>query len=149
MDDRDASTYYITTDLALSHRERLDDLVESLCSRGNLSPLGESLKGDDDRWYVTVNSDTETSDPATHLTELLDAIESLTPDMRRRWDTIEQRALDMGFWCSGEPWCFQRSLTSELLTRIGAAGLTLGWTLYSAESARRAEAERADRERPS
>ncbi len=119
---------YLNTDLDLVSEQDLRPLTEAFKASG-LSPLHVAA-ADDGRWFATLETDQQFSEPEQTVAVMLTVIEQLVPALRHCWDRCELREFNIGYDCGNEPWAFNQGLSNSLLGRIAAAGATLRITIY-------------------
>jgi len=121
---------YCNTDLELMSSHDLTALAAALTARG-VEPLHGVSRIDDDSWQAWFETmPTFHTEPEPNIAAMLDAVESLPPELRADWDGCTSRIFNLGYDCGDEPWAFNRSLSAGLLARITAAGASLTITLY-------------------
>ena len=132
---------YLNTDLDLVSADELAPLAAAFESRGLLR-LHVSRR-DDGLCHATFEDGAQHAEPAPNVAAMLAVVESLERPMRVVWDGCVVRRLDVGYECGAEPWGFGQELSSGLLARMAALGLSLRITLYPPAPA----SEGADRAR--
>jgi hypothetical protein len=119
---------YINTDLDLTSSEDLSELAATLDAHG-VSPL-HVTRGEDGLWYATFETDEQFDEPEPNIAALLAAIDSLEASESQTWRSCQRREFNIGYDCGDEPWSFNQSLSSAILSRIGETGAALRLTLY-------------------
>lgn len=121
---------YCNTDLELMSSHDLTALAAALTLRG-VEPLHGVSRIDDTSWQTWFETmPTFHTEPEPNIAAMLDAVESLPPELRADWDGCTTRIFNLGYDCGDEPWAFNQSLSAGLLARIAAAGASLTITLY-------------------
>ena len=124
----DNEIQYLNTDLDLTSAEDLTALVAGFEARG-VHPL-HAAPSDDGLWYATFETYECYFEPETHIAAMLNALDSLPPELQAVWSRCTRRQFDIGYDFGTEPWGFHQDLSSELLGRMAAAGASLRVTIY-------------------
>jgi hypothetical protein len=124
----DDTICYLNTDLDLASPIDLFALLSALEAAG-LPPL-HSARREDGRWHATCETAEQFSEPEQNIAAILAVIEALPYGPRAVWSACTRRELNVGFDCGAKPWAFNQALSSDLLRRIAAVGLSLRVTLY-------------------
>ena len=86
--------------------------------------------GEDGFWYATFEMEDTFEEPDANIQAMLEVIESLAPEHKQIWSGCDLREFNIGYDCGDEPWAFNQSLSSKVLSRIATAAASLRWTLY-------------------
>ena len=123
---------YLNTDLDVAAVRNLVPLAEALTARGmyQLHPPHDR----EGRCFVAFETDTTHSEPQTNISEMLDAIESLTDDIAALWSECSLREFNIGYDCGSRPRALHNGLSNDVVRRVAAAGATVRFTLYAPES---------------
>lgn len=128
----DDTIRYLNTDLDISSREQLTDLVSALTSRG-MFLLFRPVKGDDTLWHATFETEADFDEPEPNIAAMVGVIESFDEPLRQAWSRCLVREFNIGYDCGAKPWAFSQALSSELLGRMAAIGASLRLTFYPPE----------------
>ena len=126
-------THYLNTDLDLVSAHSLEALAAAFDSKGAF-PLHVDQR-DDGRWYSTLETEEQFSEPEPNIAAFLAVIEAFDDRAREVWWACDCREFNIGYNCGDEPWAFNHGLTAAILARISALGISLRITLYPAEGA--------------
>ena len=124
-------TQYLNTDLDLASAQSLEALAGAYRSQG-VPPLHVEQR-DDGRWFATLETEEQFSEPEPNITAFLTVIEGFAGPMRDSWLACEVREFNIGYDCGDEPWAFNHGLTTATLARMAVLGISLRITLYPAE----------------
>lgn len=121
---------YINTDLDLRSPHPIDLLVHALSARGIWS--SHNTAGDNGNFYSTLEVSTEEylRHPEATIAGFLDAIESLSDEIKLLWNNCDLREFNIGYDCGEEPWAFNNGFSNAIVTRLANAGATLRITIY-------------------
>jgi len=122
---------YLNTDLDLGSAQSLEALAGAFRSQGVVSLHVEQR--DDGRWFATLETGEQFSEPEPNITAFLNVIEAFAGPLRESWLACDVRECNIGYDCGDEPWAFSHGLTAATLARMGALGISLRITLYPAE----------------
>lgn len=122
-------THYLNTDLDLWSREDLRPLTRALLRAGMFSLHVGMEERHEWRAPLEVNQDLRT--PQATMSAMLNAIESLKPAARARWNRCRRRDLNIGYECGDSPHRIEHGVPRRMLERIATLGLSLRVTLYS------------------
>ena len=120
---------YLNTDLDLASVQDLTALVAAF-EVGGVWPLHEVVLYEDDQWHVSLETNEQYTTPEDSIAVMLSVIEGFDEPIRSIWACCTKREFNMGYDCGAEPWAFSQGLSAELVRRVGAAGASVGWTLY-------------------
>lgn len=126
---------YINTDLDLVSPHDLTPLAAALEIMG-ISHINLRKK-EDGYWYATLETLTNHAEPEVALTEMLNAVETLSAEVYNLWSQYAMRKFDIGYKCGSEPFSFQQTLTNSTLSRIANVNAEITITLYGSAIARR------------
>ncbi|MCI4663989.1 MAG: hypothetical protein MRY74_04635 [Neomegalonema sp.] len=129
---------YLNTDLDVTATQDPAMLVEQL-QRAGLFALHVEPSNDGATWAITFECDGTAEDageasPAQTITELLDAVEGVTGDARRVWDSATLRVFNIGVESVEQRGPHYIDVPQTLLTRIAALGADLRVTFYGPSS---------------
>jgi len=96
-----------------------------------LLPLHVS-QDDDGVWRATFETNQQHAEPEPNIAAFLAVIDSLDPALRSTWHQCASREFNIGYDFGPEPWAFNQHVSSEILRRMGGAGVSLRITLYPA-----------------
>jgi hypothetical protein len=122
---------YLNTDLELVAEQSLEALAAALEARGIFPLHIDQL--DNGRWYATLETEEQFTQPEPNIAAILAVLESLDPHSREVCSACTSRELNIGYMCGDEPWAFNQQLTATTLGAIAALGISLRVTLYPAE----------------
>jgi len=88
---------------------------------------------DDGRWFATLETGEQFSEPEPNITAFLNVIEAFADPVRESRLSCDVREFNLGYDCGDEPWAFNHGLTAATLARMVALGISLRITLYPAE----------------
>jgi hypothetical protein len=120
--------HYLNTDLDLVSSQDLEPLAASFGTE-LVFPLHVD-KRDDGRWYATLETEENFSEPECNITAFLEAIEAFDDRARDHWLACESREFNIGYDCGDEPRAFNQGLTAATIARMAALGISLRITLY-------------------
>jgi hypothetical protein len=119
---------YLNSDLDLISSNDLNALAAAL-EKGGVFPLG-IRQGNDGQWWVTFETKKYHAEPEPNISAMLAVVETLPGALRLVWDNCKLREINIGYDCGAEPWAFSQGLSSALLGRMAAVGVSLRFTLY-------------------
>jgi len=120
---------YLNTDLVLISTRDLTALAAAF-EAGGVSPLYEVLPYEDDQWHVSLETNEQYATPEDNIAAMLSVIEGFDDPIRAIWASCTKREFNIGYDCGAKPWAFSQGLSAELVRRVGAAGASVGLTLY-------------------
>lgn len=124
----DGKICYLNTDLVLASEHDLTALARAFEAGGSFSL--QTALGDDGLWHAAFETNESHEEPEANIAEMLAVVDSLSPPLRKDWENCTLREFNIGFDCGDEPWAFNQSLSSGLLSRISAASASITLTMY-------------------
>lgn len=85
---------------------------------------------DDAVWRARFETNQGHAEPDPNIAAFLAVIDSLDPELRSIWQRCTSREFNIGYDFGPEPWAFNQHVSSEILRRMGGAGVALRITLY-------------------
>jgi hypothetical protein len=120
---------YLNTDLDLVSADDLTPLAAALEAAGLLRlHVG---KQDDGLWHARFEPSEQHESPEESIAALLPPIESLIGPLSDAWAGCLERELSIGYQSGHAPRPLEHAISSPLLGRAAALGVSLGIVLYS------------------
>lgn len=124
----DGTINYLNSDLELTSADDLTTLAAALEAAG-LVALHVTLR-EDGLWNTWLETRERYTEPEPNIAAMVDVVESLAAPLRSIWERCSHREFNIGYDCGMEPWAFNQGLSSALLGRMAAMGVSLRITLY-------------------
>jgi len=123
--------HYLNTDLDLTAPCDLAPLAQALAEKG-LGALHVSQVAED-AWCAVFETDEVFDEPQSNIKHMLAAIESLSDEPGRLWQSCTVRDFHLGYECGDQPHVLGQSLDTPTLARIAAVGGAVRISLYAAD----------------
>ena len=127
-----ADTSFLNADLMIRSSCDLSNFSKELEQRGFMA-LGDGHQMDDGLWIAEFELDSASGDE--HFLQVIDGvlrcIEGLPELLKKQWNELQDRTLDLGFEAGTETRHYTRQISLSFLERMVAAGLVLAITIYS------------------
>jgi hypothetical protein len=133
-----AGTSFLNADLMIRSSSDLNYFSKELEQRGFMV-VGDVHQMDDGLWTAAFELDADIQPESEtdheyllHIVDgLLSCVEALPQFLKKQWDELQERTLDMGFEAGTEVRQYTRQISLNFLERMVAAGIVLAITIYA------------------
>ena len=124
-------THYVTVDLDVRSRDRLEALSAALGVSVGLHYVGPEGREQGAHFGVRTFPD---EDPSRAILTLASLIRKLPVGARRSWDGAHRREFNIGIQAAHKPSSFELTIAPKALQAVAALGGTIAVTVYAPKS---------------
>ena len=120
--------HYRNTDLDVVSPGSLEPLIEYFEKYGirTFNPIVD----ENGSWYTVFEADDPHDEPDSNISKMLNAIESMSVEVRRCWNGCTKRDFNPGYDSGISPRSYSHQISNETLRRIAECGATFTITIY-------------------
>ena len=128
----DRALSYVNTDLDVISASDVTTLAAAF-EAGGMVALHVDRR-EDGLWYGRFETEGQFDEPERNIAAMMAVVEALRGPLLAVWAKCTRREFNIGYECGSQPRAIEQRLSRELLSRIAAAGGSLGITLYAPDS---------------